>query len=75
MIKSVFFFRNGNAAVFDEHGAQIPNVQEAWLIVFLKYLLSKHVFDPAQLLITLPDGKRAELFQTPNGEWNWEVKT
>lgn len=69
MIKTVMFFRNGNAAVCDEHGQQVTTQQEPWLLVYLKYL----GVDPVGVDIRMPDGKQAEVFVTDEG-FNWRLK-
>lgn len=68
----VIFFDNGNTAVFDEQGNQVPEMQESWLRLFLDYLEAEHREDPVELEITMPGGKRAKVFRTPNG-LNWEI--
>ena len=72
MITTVFFFKNGNAAVFDEHGNQMPDVQEPWLIVYLRYLKTKGG-SMESIHFSMPDGKRAEIFTTSEGEYNWRL--
>lgn len=73
MIKSVFFFKNGNTAVFDDKGQQVETLQEAWLIVYLHYLKSKGA-DISGIHFSMPDGKRAEIFTNSEGEYNWRIK-
>lgn len=72
MIKSVLFFRNGNAAIFDEHGEQIPQLQAPWLNVYLDYL-KRNGANVEGLEISMPDGRRAVVEQLPEGGYNWSV--
>jgi len=37
-IKKVFFFSNGNTGTFDEQGIQIPELQESWFRLYIKFL-------------------------------------
>lgn len=71
--KTVIFFWNGNTAVFDSSGRQIPELQEPWLIKFVEFLESNGV-DPLQCQFELPGGDAAQLIRTSTGGWNWEVK-
>lgn len=74
MIQSVFFFPNGNAAVFDENGQQMPELQQSWLIVFLGWLQTQSG-QPMDTIkeIVLPNGDLAKPFKTSEGSWNWDV--
>lgn len=69
----VFFFNNGNSAIFDSAGQQITELQEPWLLLFVAHLESKGV-DPAQIKFLMPDGKHAKLLRTSDNRWNWATK-
>ena len=71
MIKEVIFMRNGNTAVFDEDGEQIPELQESW---FLKYIdfLKKGGINPGfieKINFVFPDMRVAEYLKDVN---NWK---
>ena len=79
-VNRISFFPNGVTAVFDENGEQISELQEPWLLKFFEFVqdslvtnaaLSGYTFDPKDSEIRLPDGKRAAVFDIPNGELNW----
>lgn len=74
-VKTVMFFSNGNTAVFDAEGNQIPSLQNSWLLLFMKFLQSNSTepidFDKTE--IVLPDIHCARVFKLENGEMNWEV--
>ena len=72
MIKSVMFFRNGNSAIFDEHGEQDTRLQEPWILVYVDYLKNKGV-DVDNLDISMPDGRRAMIDKMPDGNYNWRI--
>lgn len=73
-IKTVYFFRNGNTAVFDERGQQIPELQKSWLLLWTKHAkeLGYDVLSVDKML--LPDGSNAKLFETMDGDLNWDVQ-
>lgn len=72
-IKSVTFFPNGNSMVFDEQGNQIPELQEAWIILWLKHAESLG-YDPTECKdIQLPHGRFAQPFKTSEGNFNWQT--
>lgn len=73
MIKyRVMFFGNGNTMVFDEEGLQIPELQQSWFTLFVKFLEEKGI-NPSELSYVLPTGQEAELFKTSEGNWNWKI--
>lgn len=67
----VLFFQNGNTAVL-ENGKQMPEFQESWLIMFVKFLESKGI-DSTEVGFSLPFGLRAKVFKTSDGDYNWEI--
>jgi len=66
--REVYFFRNGNTAFLD--GAQVPELQRPWILLYVEFLVSKGV-DPLGIVFRLPDGKNARVFKTSEG-FNWE---
>lgn len=64
----VLMFPNGNTAVLRD-GAQVPELQESWLLHLVKFLESKGV-DPLDCKFTLPNSRIAKLFRIEGG-WNW----
>jgi len=69
-IKSIIFFVNGNTAVFDKGGKQVPELQVPWLTKFLRDLQldGYWIWD---IDITLPNNRKAEVFNTTEGiSWN-----
>jgi hypothetical protein len=71
-IKSIMFFANGNTAVFDNNGQQMPELQNSWMEKFLLDLAIKGYYI-WNMEIILPDGKKAIIFNTENGI-NWDIK-
>lgn len=71
MIKDVIFFPNGNTAVCDEHGQQVPQLQEPWILLYVQKLINEGA-DPLTLNILMPNGRSAKLFKIPDG-WNWRI--
>lgn len=61
--KHVFFFDNGNTVVTDEVN-QIPELQQGWFKLFVKFLEDKGV-DVTQIEFNLPSGWKARLEQNP----------
>jgi len=83
-IAEVMFFPNGNTAVFDQEGEQIPELQSPWLRVAIEAIgdLSYTVagkrgvdgqIDWDKVKILLPDGRKAKIFETDEG-WNWSIE-
>lgn len=68
----VYFFPNGNTAVF-VNSAQSPKHQGSW---FLKYVdfLEKNGVDVLKAEYYMPDGQPASLIKTSNG-YNWAIGT
>ncbi len=71
-VKTVLFFHNGNTAVFDRHGEQIPELQKSWFLMFVRFLKENGI-DPLGLEFRLPNNSTAELFEIPDG-YNWSIK-
>lgn len=69
-IKEVMFFPNGNTAVFNKKGDQIPALQKSWLMLFVEFLESKGA-DPEKANYRMPDGRVASLVKVDSG-WNWK---
>lgn len=68
-IKQIIFFNNGNTAVFDSKGQQIPKFQKSWLLMFIEFLQSKGA-KVEKTEINLPDGRRAKYLKKYH---NWEI--
>ena len=66
----VIFFGNGNTAVLED-GKQVPHLQKSWLMLYVEFLESKGI-DPTKVKYSLPIGKEAEVFKTPDG-YNWRI--
>ncbi len=71
MVKTVILFANGNSAVLDEGGTQIPDLQSPWLLLFVEHL-KKNGVDYHGVNFLLPDEIEAEIFPTKEG-LNWEI--
>ena len=69
---SVYFFPNGNAAVFNEHDEQVAELQTSWLLLFVQHLAACGV-NPLEATYQLPNGKSATLFKTDSG-YNWSIE-
>lgn len=70
-VKHVLFFPNGNSAVLDEEGQQIPELQKSWFLMFVEFLQSKGVKVEDIEEIKLPNGKVAEYLKDYH---NWRIK-
>ena len=71
--KQVVFFSNGTTMFFDGHGQQVPELQEAWLGLALRYLQQQGV-DITNLAVEMPGGHIARPFFTTGGHLNWEYE-
>lgn len=62
-IKRICFFTNGNTAVFDENGQQIPELQKSWLLCYMYHFIkfSKDIENLGGIEIILPNGKFAKI--------------
>jgi hypothetical protein len=61
------FFNNGNTAVFDKNGKQIPGLQESWLKLYAEFLEDKTGIK--DFICEMPDRKIA---YWNNGNWSIE---
>ena len=66
---TAFFFANGNIAVTNKTGEQVPELQRKSTVVLFAEFLEAQGYNPEDFLLELPSGK-ARLFKTDNG-WNW----
>jgi hypothetical protein len=73
-IKSVNFFPNGVAVVFDEDGQQVAEIQkQGWLEVYLAYLKECGA-DLDGCKFFMPDGKKVKLLKRTDGSgYKWEI--
>ena len=69
-IKSIVFFANGNTAVCNSKGKQMPELQKSWLVHFLQSL---DIADYNKIEVLLPSGRTAKIFETSDGGLNWEI--
>lgn len=70
----VIFFGNGNNVALEgsyHKGKQVPHLQKSWLMLYVEFLESQGV-DPTKVKYSLPVGKEAEVFKTPDG-YNWRI--
>lgn len=58
-VKEIFFCNNGNTAVFDEKGEQIPRLQVNWFLLFVSFLKDLNVKNIDEIIFNLPDLKKA----------------
>jgi len=70
-VKHLFFFPNGNTAVMDEAGQQIPDLQKSWFLMYVEFLQSKGVKVEDIAEINLPNGKKAEYLKDVH---NWRIE-
>lgn len=71
IIKSAMMFRNGNAAVFDQNGEQIPELQIGFCELWAKHAESLG-FDPDGVTFESPDCKM-KIFRTFDDGFNHEI--
>jgi hypothetical protein len=71
--KTLMFYPNGNTAVFNFDGFQIPEAQEPWLLQFCEFLRERGFEIDETTEILLPDGSAAQLFKTSEDKWNWQI--
>lgn len=71
-MKKVLLFPNGNTAVFDENGEQVPGAQASWILLVANFL-KKHEIEPTEAEYTMPDGTKVEVFKVKHG-YNWRPK-
>jgi len=70
-IKSIMFFQNGNTAVFDKNGEQVPELQKGWLLMFIEFLQSKNIKVENIDEIILPTGGKVKYLKKYH---NYEIK-
>jgi hypothetical protein len=71
MINTIIFFPNGNTAVFDENGEQMPELQKSWFRLFINSL-GECDLDNTEII--MPDRLRVEIIKLENNEFNWGAK-
>lgn len=69
---NVLFFGNGNTAVFVD-GAQVPELQESWVLLFAKFLESREI-DPTKVRFVFQNGREAKVFRIEDGGLNWSFE-
>lgn len=69
-MKNIYFFPNGNTAVFIDD-KQVGILQEAWIRLFFEHLI-KNEQNPEDFEITMPDGSSAKAFKLEDGSYNWK---
>ena len=73
---TVYCFPNGNTAVFDNRGEQVPEMQIPWIRLLFKHLQFHGVdLEKDNVIFNLPNGMKAKPFKVPDGEFNWEVES
>lgn len=72
MVKEVMFFPNGNTAAFDHAGNQIPELQQSWFVLYIRFLQSQKVV-PEGTIFTMPSGDKAEVIRLEGDRWNWRI--
>lgn len=68
-IKSITFFENGGVMIFDTRGKQIAGLQYPWIKLFIDHLKDKGYSLPDD--ITMPNGKKAIIYNFDDGGYNW----
>ena len=71
-IKTIFFFSNGNTAVTNENGQQMPEFQASWLLEAVNAMIRDGAEIDENCEILMPERRRAQLFKTREG-WNWRI--
>jgi len=67
--KYIYFFDNGNVAVMDEYGKQIPELQKSWLRQWFDQ--TNITLSEMELLeIRMPDGRYAKII-IQDDDYNW----
>ena len=67
---SVFIFSNGNIAVTDKNGEQVPELQKSVVQMMCERLLNAG-YDPTEFEFNLQRSGTATVFRTKDG-WNWK---
>lgn len=68
-LESVQMFDNGCTAAFVA-GEQVAEAQVPWFACWLEEL-ERRGFDPADLVVRMPDGRAVRPFRLEDGRWNW----
>lgn len=71
MSLSVFCFSNGNYAVCDGLGDQVPHVQGSWLLEIADRL-GMAGYSPLDAIVTMPNGRKVMFFVISSG-LNWRI--
>lgn len=69
----VLFYPNGSTAVFKDN-EQVPKLQKGWFLLFVEFL-RKEGLDPTQINFILPDGKKAKVAKTSEGDYNRSIES
>jgi hypothetical protein len=67
-MKNIYFFANGNSAVFINE-EQVPHLQQAWIQLFFDHML-KNGEEPDEFIITLPNGDKVCPIKLEDGSYN-----
>lgn len=62
-LKSIIFFPNGNVAVFDEEGEQVPELQGSYILKLISKAIALGYEVDEHTQINLPNGKEARYLQ------------
>jgi hypothetical protein len=79
MKMKMIFFSNGNSAMFDDSGIQMPEYSKSWLQLMFSFLANVGV-EPSDVEFTMPNGTTARAIWiepnewAPQGRWTWEIK-
>lgn len=63
------FFNNGNTMFFNDKGEQVPELQQSWFLMYIKFLVKQGI-DPINVEYEMPDGQKPEPFKTEDS-YNW----
>ncbi len=69
---SVILFSNGNIAITDANGEQLPELQKSIIQTICERLLNAG-YNPTEFEFHLQNCGQAKVFKTEYG-WNWETK-
>ena len=72
MIKDVYYFTNGNAAVLDMAGQQMPELQVPIYEPIIQAAIARNE-DPTRIIFNLPNGKIGKAFKTEDGSYNMSI--
>lgn len=71
-ICSAMCFDNGNIAIFDGQGNQIPDLQVSWLTLWAMHA-EKLGYNPDGVIFECQTGKSWRIFRTEDGGYNHEL--